>query len=46
MQGSNLTGAVGLNNLFQPQIVASNNPLLSPTHPLTTGMNTWNQFEK
>ena len=44
MQGSNLTGAVGLNNLFQPQIIASNNPLLSPTHPLSTGMNTWNQF--
>ena len=44
MQGSNLTGAVGLNNLFQPQIIASNNPLLGPTHPLTTGMNTWNQF--
>jgi len=44
MQGGNLTGAVGLNNMFQPVIIASNNPLLSPTHPLSTGMNTWSQF--
>ena len=44
MQGGSLTGAVGLNNLFQPVIIASNNPLLSPTHPLSTGMNTWNQL--
>jgi hypothetical protein len=43
-QGGTIPGAVGLNNLLQPQITASNNPLLNPTHPLSLGMNTFMKF--
>lgn len=44
MQGGALTGAVGLQNVFQPTIIMSNNPLFAPTHPLSLGMNTVNWF--
>tara|TARA_R100000655_G_scaffold24380_1_gene49059 strand:- start:9357 stop:13298 length:3942 start_codon:yes stop_codon:yes gene_type:complete len=44
VQGGNLTGAVGLNNIVQSEIRISNNPLLQPTNPLSLGMNTISFF--
>ena len=43
MQGG-MTGAVGLQNVFQPDLVISNNPLFAPNYSLNVGMNTLSYF--